>query len=260
MKVGNQKKAGKSSVKWEKAPTNLTRDCVFMSIFGDTGTGKTTLALTAPGPIAFIHASEKIEGIIQPAAREKEIRVHNFGGGVPGKGGTNEIAKAADEVMAELKAAWVDAFGWARTIIVDTHTEIWDLLRLARFGTLTPRGHIASMYAPVNGEMRALFKEFRTQDTTNVITIGTTKESYRNDKPTGKMVMAGFKEVPYYSDVIIEMTRPGFMKKSETDFTATIRKGWWNATVEGLEIDDETITFPFLMSLITETEEEKWEE
>ena len=260
MKIGNKKKkSGGGGVQWEKAPTNLTRDCVFMSIYGDTGTGKTSLALTAPGPIAFIHAAEKIEGIIQPAAREKDIRVHNFGGGVPAKGGPNEIAKAADKVMSELKAAWVDAFGWARTIIVDTHTEIWDLLRLARFGTLTPRGHIASMYAPVNGEMRSLFKEFRTQDTTNVITIGMTKESYRNDKPTGNMVMAGFKEVPYYSDVIIEMNR-NFLKKSDTDFIATIRKGWWNAMVEGLEIEDEDISFSFLMSLITETEEEKWEE
>ena len=256
IKIGNQKsKKGSGTVQWEEAPTTLTRKCVFMSIFGGTGSGRTSLALTAPGPIALIHAAEKLEGVVQPAAQEKEVRLHNFGGSFGG--GPNEIAKAASKNIGEMKEAWTDAFSWARTIIVDTHTEAWELLRLARFGTLTPRGHIASMYAPVNAEWSSLLKQFRGQSSTNVILIGQTRERYKNDKATGIMEQAGQKSVPYYSDVIIETSR-NIMKKKEADFVATIKKGWWNAHTEGLEIEDEDISFSYLMSLISETEEEEW--
>ena len=247
-------KAG--SVKWEEAPTHLTRNCVCMSIFGATGTGKTSLALTAPGPIAILHSAEKLEGIIQSPAQEKEIRVHNFGCNLPKD--MNKAAKVASGALSDFKACLEDAYTWARTIIIDTHSDLWELLRYARFGTLAPRGHIASMYAPVNAEWSAMLKMFKHQSTANLILIGMTGEAYKNDKPTGKMKMVGQKNVPYYSDVIIELER-NILKKNEADFVATIQKGWWNATVEGLEIEDEDIEFPYLMSLITESEEEKWQ-
>lgn len=246
---------GKGSVRWEDAPTSLTRRCVCMSIFGDTGSGKSTLAFTAPGPIAYLHSAEKIEGIIQPAAREKDIRVHNFGCKLPKD--QNKAAKIASQAMADFKVTLEDAYTWARTIIIDTHTDLWELLRYARFGTLAPRGHIASMYAPVNAEWAGILKSFKHQDNANLILIGMTTESYRNDKPTGKMKMAGQKNVPYYSDVIIETERNVLSKGP--DFTGTVRKGWWNAMMEGMEFEDEELEFSYLMSLITESDQEDWE-
>lgn len=239
---------------WEDAPKKLTRRCVFMEVYGDTGTGRTTLALTAPGPIALFHASEKMEGIVQKAARDKEVRMHDFGAVFVG--GPNKIASEASDILANMQATWVDAFSWAKTIILDTHTEAWELLRLARFGTLTPRGKVAHLYGPVNAEWRSMMsKRFRSQNRTNLIIIGQTKEYYKNDKPTGRTVRAGQKEVPFMVDVAIRTARD----LMESDFTATIEKGWWNALMEGTPAYNEDITFPYLMSLITETDEEEWE-
>lgn len=248
------KAAGKAI--WEEAPTELTRRAIFMQIYGETSTGRTTLALTAPGPIALLHAAEKIDGIVQPFAREKEIKVHNFGGTLRGK--PEEIAAQAQRNLAGFLAAWDDAYSWARTIVIDTHTEIWELLRLARFGTLTPRGSIAAMYGPLNNDFRSIFKRFREQDLNggggvNVVAVGQIRERYRNDKPTGKMEPAGQKEIPYYADITVRTDRT---KKG--GFKATIEKGWYNSMAEGLDLEDDLMTFPMVMALITETDESEW--
>jgi hypothetical protein len=241
------------NVAWEKAPTTLTRRCAFMEIYGDTGTGRTTLALTAPGPIGLIHAAEKIEGIVQPVAREKEVRMYNFGGVF--RGSPDTISEKAHGILTGAQNAWYDAIDdWAKSVILDTHTELWELIRLARFGTLTPRGTIAHMYGPVNAEWRSMFKHFREQDHANVVLIGQTKDEYKNDKQTGKTVRAGQKEIPFMADVIVRTSR-----SPDGGFLATVEKGWWNADMEGLELEDENITFSMIMSLVTETEESEWE-
>jgi hypothetical protein len=261
MKLGNKKSGGGSSsfsapsssgVEWQKADTKLTRNCVFISLSGPTGSGRTSFALSAPGPIALIHASEKLEGVVQKQAGDKDINLFDFG--VTLSGGPNERAKQAAEVLEATKEAWTDAFSWARTIVLDTHTEFWELLRYARFGTLTPKGHVGNLYTPVNAEMSSFLKEFRGQNSTNIIAIGHEREKYRNDRPTGKMEQAGHKFVPYYSDVIIHTGR----NVKTGSFEAEILKGWWNAHVESLEFEDEDISFSYLMSLVTETDEETW--
>jgi hypothetical protein len=243
-------KKARTNVGWEAAPLELTRRCSFMQIYGDTGTGRTTLALTAPGPIALIHASEKLEGIVQPVAAEKDIRLYNFGGVFSGDAQT--IATQASEAMADLKSAWDDALGWARTVVMDTHTEAWELLRLARFGTLTPKGTVAALYGPVNAEWKSIWKAFRRQDTCNFIAIGQIRERYRKDKPTGVMEQAGQKDMPYYADVIVRTSR------NSGSFVGTVEKAWWNAHIEGLEVEDEMLDYATILGLVTETDSEEW--
>jgi hypothetical protein len=244
---------------WEDAPTQFTRRCVFMLIYGDTGTGRTTLALTAPGPIGLVHTSEKIEGIIQPFAREKVIRCVNFGGVFSGT--PQEIANQADPIWRRMYGAWTNAMDdWARTVIMDTDTEGWEILRLARFGELNPQGRTDHLYGPVNAEWRSMFKRFRQQNRCNVIAIGQTKDEYREvtkggkktSDRTGNTIRAGQKEIPYSADVVIRCS------KDDGDFHATIEKGWFNAHTEGMTLDNEDMRFPYIMSLITETDESEW--
>ncbi len=234
---------------WEEATTEPRR-CVHLSLYGETGTGKTTLALTAPGPIALIHASEKLAGIVEPHVKDKEIKLYDFGGIFIGS--PDEVSAQADAGLADLKAAMDDAWSWAKTIIIDTHTEMWELIRLARFGKLAQvKPH---HYGPVNAEWASIFKAFRKQEHVNIITIGHMREQYRNDKPTGIMEMAGQKKMAYMSDVVVRMER-----SPQLEFIAEVEKGWWNAHVEGMEFYDEEITFPAIMSMITETPEEEWQ-
>jgi hypothetical protein len=235
---------------WESAPTALTRRHTFLQIYGDTGTGRTSLALTAPGPIALIHASEKLEGIVQRYTPDKEIQLYNFGGVF--RGTQDDIAEQANEALIRMKAAWFDAMSWARTVILDTGTEAWELLRLARFGTTSPKGKVSYLYGPVNAEWKSMFKGFRYQERANFVIINQIREKYRNDKPTGRMEPAVQKDTPYMADVIVRLS------KDRGTFTATIEKGWYNAHVEGLDIEDEMIDFATIMGLVTETDPEEW--
>lgn len=259
-KRGTEDAGKKSKAKWVDAPTSFDRRCVFMLIYGDTGTGRTSLALTAPGPIALMHTTEKLDGVVSEYAGEKSIRMANFGGVFSGK--PQKIAEKASKHISDFKACWYDAVGgWAHTAIVDTATEGWELLRLARFGTVTPQGQIAHMYGPVNAEWRSIWKTARMQDFTNVIAVEQTKDEYKRDKSTGRTVRAGQKEIPFIADVIIRTSRT-----KDRGFMAEIQKGWWNAHVEGLSLEDEagtdpedrSITFSMIMALITETDEEDW--
>lgn len=254
--------AGTRGSMWESAPTELTRRCAFVEVYGDTGSGRTTFALSAPGPIALIHAAEKIEGIVQPFARLGKIGgVANFGRVL--RGDDSEVQRQAMEAWRGLEEAWFDAFNWARTIVLDTHTEAWELIRLAYFGDLKPsRGRVDANYGPVNARWRGMFKKFRHQDTCNVILIGQTKEEYKEKKGggsdgmgqrTGNTIRAGQKEIPFMADVTVRTKRG-----PDGEFLSEIQKGWWNAQAEGLELEGEMSNFPQVMAMVTETEPEEW--
>lgn len=256
---------------WQDASTSLTRRCVLMEVYGDTGTGRTTFALSAPGPIALIHAAEKLEGIVQQFTRQgKVVRLANFGAVFSGS--DDEVANQANKVWTRLLTAYYDAYSWARTIIIDTHTEAWELLRLARFGDVKPSGgRVDSNYGPVNAEWRSIFKYFRQQSelspTTcpNLIVIGQTKDEYAKGKRnaqtgkegmgerTGNTIRAGQKEVGYMSDVVVRTERDIF---NGNRFIAKVDKEWWNGAMRGVDL--EGVDFPTFMGVLTETDPEQW--
>lgn len=245
---------------WEDAPTEFTRRCVMVSIYGDTGTGRTRLALTMPGPIGLAHTAEKIDGVIQQFSSIKRIRCINFGGTF--SGAPQQIADAASTTWNRMHGAWMSAIDtWARTVIMDTDSEGWEIIRLARFGELNPRGRIDNMYGPVNAEWRSIFKHFRAQDRCSVISIGQTKQEYKDvvkggkvsSEPTGRTIRAGQKEMGYMSDVVLRTS-----KDDKGNFFATIEKGWFNATTEGVRFENEDCRLPYILSVITDTQEGDW--
>lgn len=245
---------------WEDAPTEFTRRCAMIEVYGDTGTGRTRLALTMPGPIGLAHTAEKIEGVIQQFSKDKVIRVINFGGTFAGS--PQQIADKAGPIWSRMIGAWNSAIDdWARTVIMDTDSEAWEILRLARFGELTPKGRLDHMYGPVNAEWRSVFKRARMQDRCSVIAIGQTKNEYRDvvrggktfSEATGRTIIAGQKEIRYMADVVIRTART-----ADNGFSATVEKGWFSAQSEGLVVEDEDCRLPYILSLITETDEAEW--
>lgn len=249
---------------WEDAPADVTRRHVHMDILGPTGSGRTRLALTAPGPVGLAHTAEKIDGVVQKFKKEgKDIRLLNFGGTFSGVT-EQEIANAATPVWNKMVRGWRQAMDeWAKTVIMDTASEGWEMIRLARFGELKPKGRIDNLYGPVNAEWRDLFKRARNESNTcNVITIHQTKDEYIDkivngkqvSNRTGRSIRSGMKEMGYMPDVTIETSRT-----SGGGFKCVIIKAWYNATVEGTEFEDEDCRFSFIMSLITETDESEWE-
>ena len=241
--------------KWKQAPTEITRRNVFTLVFGDTGTGRTTYALTAPGPIALLHSSEKLEGIVQAQASNKDIKMFDFGGSFTGD--PQEISDQAVLVWEAFKEAYYDAFNWAKTIVIDTDTELWELIRLARFGGLKPSGgRVDANYGPVNAEWSALWKHSRSKNV-NVISIGQTKPEYVGKsgmgQATGRMIRAGQKSMPFFADVIV-LTG----KNDDGEFTSEIKKAWYNAACEGVEFTDDMCDFATVMSTITDTDMSEW--
>lgn len=252
--------ASTTSDGWEDAPSELEKRTVHMDIVGPEGTGRTRLALTAPGPIALINADEKIQGVVQPFVRSgKKIKVATFG--FQASDDYKDTAIRASEVWSKVAGWHKDALNFARSCVVDTATESWEMLRLARFGTLKPEGRVDNLYGPVNAEYRSLIKKFRGQDSTNLITIHQEKEKYKESIQAGKkvsvatgtMVRAGFKEMGYLADIVVQTS------KEDGKFFATITKGWFNATVEGMVLEDDDIRFSYILSLITGLDEEEFQ-
>lgn len=247
-----------ASIPWREAPASLVRRTAFALVYGGTGTGRTTFALTAPGPIALLHDAEKVDGLISRAKAEgKVVRDLSFrldlGAGSGILTNPQEIATRANAVFAQFRAAFEDAKGWARTIVIDTDTAAWQLLRLARFGKMAQvKPH---HYGPVNAEWISLFKYFRDQDAHNLIVISQMREQYRNDSPTGTMEPSGQKEMAYMADLVVQ-THKDPMKGT---FWGVIEKGWFNAAVEGTELPGELSTWGNVLGLVTDTDPEEWE-
>lgn len=256
----NFSSSSSSPVVWEDAPKDFTkRSGVITEIWGPTGTGRTHLALTAPGPIAYLFFHEKADGVIQKFARQKEIRWLKCGGVFRGK--EEDVQSLAWESMQEFESAYYDSFSWARTTIVDTHNEAWYLERLAEFGAPKPSsGRVDVNYASINNRWISMLNQARSQNHTNVIFIGQVEDEWKPgpggfDKKTGKQVRistSASNQVLLKSDVSIKTT------KENGVFTATVYKGWFNAESEESELTDEMSTFHNIMGLITETDPDEW--
>lgn len=275
---------GGASADWEVVGTEFTQRCAQIAICGETSTGKTSLALTAKGPIALLHASEKVTGIVQPHVRHGKL-VRKFDFGFVGSKDEKDTAGRAQVTWKKFNVLYDEAMEkWAGTIIVDTEPDAWALRRFARFGTLTPQGDMRALYTAVNFDWAQLFKnrprEQAEKRGVNLITIHTCSDEYKDvikttpngpkevSVKTGRQKMDGQKSVKYWADVILWVD-----KTDAGDYTVRIDKGWFNGGIEGVVVDNKmmlelgykvnpatgsAITIPAIMAMITETPEEEW--
>lgn len=254
---------------WQPAPTTFDiRGGVLIEVWGPTGTGRTTLALSAPPPIAYIYFHEKVRGIIEPFARVKEIRTYLAGGVFIGE--PEEVKSEAEVRMKEFEAVYYDAYKWARSIIIDTHNEAWMLERLGEFGAPKPtKGRIDRNWAPINNRWMSMLNTVRTQTKTNVVFIGQTEDEWKDSadgfgKKTGKLIRVSTKasdQVLLKADLSIRTDKRAVKVGGENklEFVSTIWKGWGKADeYEGMELDGDLNTLPQILALITETEAEEW--
>lgn len=256
---------------WEDVPDDDNRRCVLMEAYGDTDTGRSTFALTAPGPIAYIHTYEKVGGLFQPIKKAgKEVRPCKVGGVM--RGSTEEVMALASAAAARLEHAIADAYSWARSIILDTHTEMWQIIQLARLGSLSrderkekdiQKGQL--VYAEINARWKSIMKHHRVQadltNYTNLIIIGQTTEEYKKvpnshsnaKQATGRTIAAGMKETGYLCDVRLRLKR-----SRESEFSAVIEKPWNAGHLRGFEVEGEQLNFADIMGMITETDASEW--
>src|SRR5215475_11617171 len=149
-----------------------TRRRMVMSIEGGPGEGKTDLALTAPAPIVFFELDLNSEHTLAKYAVEKKIFRLRYRVPNPLQPGSKDLAeKALSDVTRDYYTAVKS--GKIRTIIWDTASGVYDLVRLALLGKIA--NVMPHHYMPVNAMKDAMISAAIESDT-NLIMVHRMKD------------------------------------------------------------------------------------
>jgi len=140
-----------------------------------------------------------------------------------------------------------------RSIVWDTATEVWELIRLARFGKLAQV--LPVQYGPVNAEMRGLIRTAYDSNK-NFVMLHKMKAEYINDRRTGKYERAGFGDSEYLVQVNLRTT----YDPEERTFGIEILNCRQNMTLCNQAFAGDLCSFPMLaIQIIEGTALEDWE-
>lgn len=239
---------------------------MIMSIEGETKQGKNHFSFTAPGRIGFHSFDHGDEGMIekflkgQRGLRRVDIDKAEYRVNVPPDADVQTTSKACDPIWQAFRTNYQIGLGKYRTTVVDTGTDVYELVRMAYFGKL--QQVMPHHYAPVNTEMKELFRSAYSSDS-NVIFIHRVKDEYENKKgkdgketsfKTGRRIMAGYRETPYETQVHLRCFRDAEGFKAEI---ITCRQ---NPDIEGMELTGDMCSFPALGQLVyPDSTEKDWQ-
>jgi len=209
---------------------------VIISVEGREKQGKTNFALTSPSPIALFDFDTGLEGVINKFAK-KTIWVSEYRTPILT---ADQYIASWERYKREFRGALADKT--IKTIIVDSETECWELIRMARFGKLTEV--MPHYYAPVNAEYRELIRAAFGSDK-NLVLIHKMSMEYIANKTTGRFLRAGFKETASLVQVNAVAWRD-----EEGVFHFTIRDCRQNPALAGMDFTDDMINFPVIASLV----------
>jgi hypothetical protein len=178
--------------------------------------GRTHLSLTAPYPLAYMQMDPGGDDVLHKFLPGGEF--HRKGSkmfhsayyvDVPPGLSPLEVSKIADRIWMRSAKDFEVALPEMRTIVVDTCSEWFTCLKLARFGKLTQV--MPEDYGPVYAEFRRLIRK-AYQHECNVLLLHKLKEEYTRDekytnasgqarrvpgKKTGNLVREGWNGLKY---------------------------------------------------------------
>lgn len=214
----------------------------------EQGGGKTNFGLTAPGPIAYLSLDLNEDGVIQKYQEVKRIYRSRYT--LPNGNGadTDKIATAAGAAWNVMVNDFMGALqdSSIRTLVVDTATELWELLRLAVYGKLTQV--ISRDYQHANAVYRQLIREVEGTDK-NLVLLHKMKAEYKADKATGNLIRAGFGNTGYLVQCEVGLWKM-IAEEYPDKFHARIAKCTLNPEVEGVELQGDGVTFDNLAQLV----------
>jgi hypothetical protein len=109
----------------------------------------------------------------------------------------------------------------------------------------------------VNAEFRR-FIHMAEESDVNLILLHRLKEEYKGDKPTGKLVMAGFNEISYMMHTNVRCWRD-FTASFPDFFRATVIDCRQNPEAHGFEFAGTDVNFQNLgMTVFPDTSEDDW--
>jgi hypothetical protein len=160
----------------EKRPFHI------LSVEGRPKVGKTHLAASAPGPIGIQSLDFGTEGIIEKFDRtEFKVREYDLAYDFTIKSRGDSAEAQSNSIRRDYWAPFEkdahELFASCRTVVWDTATEVWEMLRLAHFGKLEQNPQL--QYGPINAEYKALIRLANTHRT-NLILIHHQTKKYNN--------------------------------------------------------------------------------
>ena len=215
--------------------------------------GKTNFGLTAPSPSIIISSDIGTEGVVDKfKAAGKEIYEHNWT--LPRK--QKDAENAWKKVEDVLEAAYTDSY--LRSIVIDTESELWQLLRLYKLGKLEKVP--SYKYGEVNAIAGRIFKKAYVHKK-NLILLRKLKPIYIGKERTNNYEPSGYEDVKHIAQVT---ALAGRNKRTKTDtnpdFNLTITKCRHKPELEGEVYEGHEVSFPWLATeVLPNTDMSDWE-
>lgn len=234
--------------------------------YGRQKCGRSRFALTAKPPIFVQSFDVGLEGTVEPfIIAGKDIRALEYPFNPLDYKTEDARAAAADVLWNQFLKDFADAInemealGVKGTIVWDTETEVWELLRFARFGSKSDR---ANSFEDLNREYRDLVRQAYGAEISLGLIQKTKEEWISKMDPakgkmvphnTGKQVPAGMKEIGYLVQANLYHSRVG------NTFLTTVEDVRHDAAQHLVGETFENLDFPTLGQYIhPETSEEDW--
>ena len=231
------------AVKFVRRDTASVNRRMIISVCGEEKAGKNYFSFTFPSPI-YVHSFDiGLEGTIDQFVAKKEIYVAEYELEVqPGMAEPREVAEAASALWSNFVGNYKDSLASAKrgTVVIDTDSEVYELLRLARFGKLSQI--LPHNYAPVNAEFRDVVRSAYDHQC-NLFLIGRMADEWINDNngkgnKTGNRVRRGFSDLPYLTQINAlceRVDRDG----GGSDFQAVIESCRFNPECNGATVGND---------------------
>ena len=221
--------------------------------------GKDHFALTSPGPIGIISLDLGLDGVIQKFQDKKEIWVAEHRVNTTklrAEHSMEEVASVADEAWNNIMRDYQEMLAsGARTGIIDTGSELWEILRLARFGKLDKV--MPHHYGPVNAEFREIIR--MAYDTgMNLWLLHKMKDEYTNDKRTGDVKRAGFSDMGFLVQIAVRCWRDDESQYPD-NFHATVTDCRHDPSLHAFDMQGKMASVATLGQLVfPDSEAEEW--
>jgi hypothetical protein len=194
--------SGSQHVRWSPLHIDESRYAIII-LQGLDQSGKTHFAFTAPEPILVMTFDPaNMRGVAKKFAGQKDIQIAKFE--VPkGLVATPQLARIAQDEATRYTDTFTHAAegDYFKTIIMDREDDAWELYRYEEFdGKASANPH---HYVQLNMAYKAMLK-LCEKNKKNLIMIDAIKEEYKNNKPTGEMKRAGFKNLGMLAQLLLE--------------------------------------------------------
>ncbi|MCZ2113258.1 MAG: hypothetical protein LC131_05430 [Anaerolineae bacterium] len=208
---------------FKDASTIRHRPRLIICTTGKEKTGKTELCLSAPSNLDPVTGREGIAyaGFDRPLEEAQVNKYRKLGKKIYEKYYSMDNTAATQQdwtnLWLQFKADWEVMCSVSRTVILDTGTHAWELIRLARFGRLEKI--LPVKYGPVNNEFETLVKLPQKHNGLNCIITHRSKKEYKAAKRaansdseekevwTGGYERAGFGGLPFEAQLCLEHFR-----------------------------------------------------